>query len=231
MKKIRVSCELTYLAANVILSLAVAMMTAADFGISMIAAPAYMLHLFSQGWSAFSLTFGQAEYVVQGLLFVLFCVLMRRFNPLYLVSFGTGLLYGGILDLWRLIPCFATGAALSVPVRIVFFAIGELITALAIALIFKTYIYAQIYDFFVKGVVEKYRLPQTKFKVAYDVAFLLIALIMSWTMFGTLLGHGIGIGTLIITAVNGVLIGGAGKLLDRFFVFEPTFPKIAAKFT
>ncbi len=230
MKKIRVSCELTYLAANAILSLAVAMMTAADFGISMIAAPAFMLHQFSQSWAAFTLTFGQAEYVVQGLLFVLFCLLMRRFRPLYLVSFGTGLLYGGILDLWRLIPCFAPDAVLSVPVRIVFFIVGELITAMAIALIFKTYIYAQIYDLFVKGVVEKYRLPQTKFKVAYDVVFLLVALIMSWTMFGSLTGHGIGVGTLIITAVNGVLIGGAGKLLDRFFVFEPTFPKIAAKF-
>lgn len=52
--KIKVSSEIGYLAAIVLLSLAVAMLSAADFGISMIVAPAYLLSLNLQ-----FLSFGQ----------------------------------------------------------------------------------------------------------------------------------------------------------------------------
>ena len=58
--KIRVHSEMIYLLAIFLLALAVAMLTAADFGISMIVAPAYLLSL-KTGF----LTFGQAEYVIQ----------------------------------------------------------------------------------------------------------------------------------------------------------------------
>ena len=34
-----------------------------------------------------------------------------------------------------------------------------------------------------------------------------------------------------MTALNGVLIGAFGKLIDRFFTFPPLFPSFAAKFT
>ena len=42
--------------------------------------------------------------------------------------------------------------------------------------------------------------------------------------------RGIGVGTIIMTAVNGALIGLFGKFLDRFFVFEPLFPKVKRVF-
>ena len=43
--KIKLSSEATYVAAIILLSFAVAMLSAADFGISMIVAPAYLLSL------------------------------------------------------------------------------------------------------------------------------------------------------------------------------------------
>ena len=58
-KKIRISSELTYLIATVILAFSVAMITITDFGVSMIVAPAYIL---SQKLGF--LTFGQSEYVI-----------------------------------------------------------------------------------------------------------------------------------------------------------------------
>ena len=45
MKKIKISSEITYFLAIALLSLAVAILSAADFGISMIVAPAYLLSL------------------------------------------------------------------------------------------------------------------------------------------------------------------------------------------
>lgn len=60
MKKINVSSELIYILAVILLSLAVAILTSANFGISMIVAPAYLLSL-----KIGVITFGQAEYIVQ----------------------------------------------------------------------------------------------------------------------------------------------------------------------
>ena len=66
--KIKVSSEIAYFAAIILLSLAVAILSAADFGISMIVAPAYLLSLKTS-----FLSFGQAEYGVQACVFALLC--------------------------------------------------------------------------------------------------------------------------------------------------------------
>ncbi len=73
MKKIKLNNETVYIAGAVILSLATAMLTAADFGLSVIVSPAYLVSL-----KIPFLTFGQAEYVIQGILFLVFCIVMRR---------------------------------------------------------------------------------------------------------------------------------------------------------
>lgn len=74
MKKLKLPSEVVYLAAIVLLAFSVAMLTSVDFGISMIVAPAYILSLVVP-----SLSFGQAEYVIQAMLFVVFCVVMKTF--------------------------------------------------------------------------------------------------------------------------------------------------------
>lgn len=51
----------------IVLSFATAMLAAADLGMSMVVAPAYIVSL-----KVKALTFGQAEYIVQGMLFILF---------------------------------------------------------------------------------------------------------------------------------------------------------------
>ena len=89
------------MAAVVLLAFAVALLSAADFGISMIVAPAYLLSL-----KLSALSFGQAEYVIQVGIFLVLCVALRKFRWVYLFSFGTCLLYGLVLDAWRQIPFF-----------------------------------------------------------------------------------------------------------------------------
>lgn len=229
-RKLRVSSELAYLLATVLLAVAVAMLTRADFGISMLTAPVYMLHLATQQ-TALPLTFGQAEYVVEAILFVIFCLLMKRVRPLYFVSFGTGVFYGFLLDLWRLLPILSEQSPLpALWVRIMFFVVGELTTALSVALYFRVYIYPAFYDFFVKGITEHFRLPSTAFKLGFDLLLLVIGVVMSLLLFGQVFGYGIGYATVLIAIINGPLIGLAGKLLDRFLEFTPTFPKLAKHF-
>ncbi|MBE6764056.1 MAG: hypothetical protein E7553_06890 [Ruminococcaceae bacterium] len=225
MKPLRLSSELIYIAALAMMAFAVSLTAAADFGVSMVVAPAYILSL-----KIPFLTFGQAEYIVQGILFVALCVTMRRFRPLYLVSFATGLLYGVILDAWRLIPFLspeAVGTA-PMPVRIAFLITGMVLTSLSVALLFHVYIYPQVYDFFVKGVAARYQLNRTRFKQGFDASCLIVSAGMSLLLFGAF--NGIGWGTLLMTVCNGVIIGFFDRLIGRTTDIRPTFGAIASRF-
>lgn len=225
MKPLRLSSELVYLLSLALLALAVSLTAAADFGVSMIVAPAYIVSL---KWPA--LTFGQAEYIVQGIVFVGFCAVMRRVRPLYLVSFVTGLLYGVMLDAWRLIPALsptAVGTA-PMPVRIALLLVGMVLTSFSIALIFRVYIYPQVYDFFVKGVAVRYHLNRTRFKQIFDASCLLVSVAMSLLLFGKF--HGIGLGTLLMTVCNGFIIGFFDRLFGKVTDIRPRFAKLAAHF-
>lgn len=228
MKKIRIHSEAAYFAAIILLSLAVALIASTNFGVSMVVAPAYILSL-KVSW----LTFGQSEYIIQGFLFVIFCIVMKKVKLVYFSSFLTGIIYGAVLDLWRkavphLNPSVTAPGALPMPLRIVYFATGMLLTAFSIALLFKTYLYPQVYDFFVKGVSEKTGIDRTRFKLAFDVCCLAVSFVMTLILFGEI--RGIGVGTVIMTALNGIIIGLFGKLFDRFFVFEPIFGRFAKHF-
>lgn len=229
MKKITLHSELIYILAALLLSFSSAMQTAANLGISMIIAPAYIV---SQKFTF--LTFGQSEYLVQGLVFIVFCMLMKGFKPLYLASFGTALLYGAALDMWRtVIPAFnqSITAPGSMPmiVRIAMLGAGMIMTALSVALFFHTYLYPQVYDFFVREVSKRYKKNRTKFKIAFDTSCLAAAAALSLLFFGKLVG--IGVGTLIMTLMNGRLIGFFDKKLDKYCIVKPLFPKEERAFT
>lgn len=226
-KKPVLKSEAVYLMAIIILSFAVAILSVADFGLSMIVSPAYLLSVKSG-----KLTFGQAEYVLQAALFLIFIIVMRKFKVVYLSSFITCLIYGFALDMWRKIPCLnpsvAQSASVAVWVRIVAFIGGIVLTSFSIALFYKTYFYPQVYDFFVKGVSAKYGIKTAKFKTAFDIGMLVISVAMSLILFKGFVG--VKWGTLVMAAVNGTLIGWFLKLIDKVFVVEPIFKNFAAKF-
>lgn len=228
LKKIKLHSEIVYIIAQLGLTLAVAMMAAADFGVSMIVAPAYIL---SQKFTIF--TFGQWDYIIQGILFIAFCFAMKRFKFTYFVSFITCVIYGTILDVWRLIipslnPNITPPGSMDLHIRIIMFIFGELLTAFTVMLFFKTYIYPQVCDLFVKGISEKYSLNQTKCKRIFDLCCLILSLALTLILFKDFVG--IKWGTVVITLVNGVIIGAFGKLYDKFFETVPIFPSVAQKF-
>ncbi|MCM1392620.1 MAG: hypothetical protein NC185_07580, partial [Ruminococcus sp.] len=81
MKKIKLSSELVYILSILFISFAVAMISSTNFGISMIVAPAYII---SEKVSF--LTFGQSEYVVQGLLYLVCRLLLEKIKLVYFSS-------------------------------------------------------------------------------------------------------------------------------------------------
>ena len=226
-RKIKISSEITYFAAILLLSLAVAILSAADFGISMIVAPAYLVSLKTS-----FLSFGQAEYVVQAIVFIVLCIILGKLRFVYFFSFGTCLIYGFVLDLWRKIsflnPAATPPGSMNLPLRIAMFVIGMILTSFSVALFFKTYLFPQVYDFFVKAVSAKYGIKLPLLKTIVDLSCLTASVIMTFAFFGEI--KGIGWGTLIMALLNGTVIGFFSKLLDRAFDFQPTFPKFAALF-
>lgn len=228
MKKIRVSNESIYVMAVLVLSFATAMLAAADLGLSMVVAPAYIVSL-----KAGVLTFGQAEYIVQGMLFVLFCVLMRKVKGLYCFAFVSGLIYGVALDFWRMViphfnpEIFAPGT-LPIGTRIFYFIAGYLLNSLGVALYFKTYFYPQVYEFFVKGISGHFHIALPKFKIGFDMSFLVIAIMLSFILFHGLVG--IGVGTVVLAFGNGPLIGFYGRWMDGHLDAYTRWKKVEEKF-
>ena len=227
MKKLIFHSEVAYIAATILLALAVAMLSAADFGISMIVAPAYLLSV-KTGF----LSFGQAEYIIQACLFIAFCIIMKKIKPVYFASFFTCLFYGAVLDLWRCVPFFNPNVtppgSMALYLRIILFVCGMLLTSFSIALFYKTYLYPQVYDFFVKGISAKFKIKLSLFKTAFDVSCLIFATLLSLIFFKGFVG--ISWGTLVISALNGTIIGLFVHLFDNVFVFKPIFIKFSEKF-
>lgn len=90
--KRRFYTELAYFLGLVILAVGTGFMEKADFGMSMIVAPAYVIYLkVSQVLPWFS--FGMAEYTLQAVLLLVMMMVLRRFQVRYLFSFVTAVVW------------------------------------------------------------------------------------------------------------------------------------------
>ena len=103
--KPRFMSELAYVLAIPLLALGVTLMEKADFGVSMVVAPAYILHLKLVTLHPF-FTFGALEYMVQGALLLVLCLVLGRFRPAYLFSFVTAVIYGFVKYFYMFISIF-----------------------------------------------------------------------------------------------------------------------------
>ena len=92
----------------------------------------------------------------------------------------------------------------------------------------KTYLYPQVYDFFVKAVSSRYGIKISVLKTIVDLSCLTASIVMTFVFFGRM--EGIGWGTLVMAVINGTIIGFFSKILDKFFDFQPTFPRFGQLF-
>lgn len=209
--------ELSYLLGLVIMAFGAAFTELAGFGMSMVVAPAYILHLqVSQFLPWFS--FGVAEYCVQAVLILVTALVMRRFKLSYLFSFVTAILYGLVLDgAIQLLSAFPTEG---IVLRIVWFLIGTVLCSLAVSLFFHTYISPEVYELIVKEFSQRFSINVNKVKTIYDCISTLLAIVLSFAFFGFGVFRGVGLGTVFCALINGFLIGRISALLERVFYFR-----------
>ncbi len=209
--------EAAYFLGIIILAAGTALMERADFGMSMVVAPAYLIYLkVSQyaGW----FTFGMAEYCFQAVLLIMTAVLMKRFRIMYLFSFVTAVLYGFVLDLMMSLAVFLPCTA--VITRILFFLGGMLLCSIGVALLFHTYIAPEAYELLVKEISAKFQYDISRVKTVYDCCSCLAAVIMSFMFFGLWHFEGVKAGTIFCALINGWLIGRCGGVMEERFIFK-----------
>ena len=205
--------EAAYALGIAFLAFGTALMERSDFGVSMVVAPAYLLHLkLSQTWPFF--TFGMAEYSLQALLLLVLCIALRRFRLSYLFAFVTAVVYGLTLD-----GCIALAALLpggGIASRLGFYASGLLFCAAGVSLLFHTYIPPEVYELFVKETAAATGTEIHRCKTVYDCCSCAAGIAMSFLFFGFWHFEGVKAGTIVCAIVNGWLIGRFSLLLNRF---------------
>ena len=221
MKKTVLYTELAYVLGMVGLSLSVALMTRADFGVSMVVAPADLLYLKLKPLLPF-FTFGMAEYTLQAVLLLFTVLAVKKFRPYFLFSFVTAVLYGFLLDGWMLLV--QRFPADSFAVRCLWYVLGLLLGAASIAFFFKTYIAPEVYELLVKELALKLSRPTHRVKTVYDCVSCAVAVVMSFAFFGLWRFEGVKLGTVICALVNGWLIGRFTALYEKGFDFRDGLP-------
>jgi len=216
MKKIRFYTEAAYILGLVLLAIGTAMMEKANFGISMVVAPAYLVYLkLNPILPAF--TFGMAEYLLQLLLLAALVVFRRKLHISYVFSFITAFIYGQLLDgAMALTAMFTAGSML---VRIILYLGGMAVCAAGISMLFNTYITPEAYELIVKEISAALNRPTRKVKTIYDLCSCAAAVLLSFLFFGFGVFEGVKLGTVFCALVNGTLIG----LFSRLWKFKLDF--------
>ena len=208
--------ELAYLLGIFALALGTAFSEKANFGMSMVVAPAYLIHLkVSEILPFFS--FGMAEYSLQAVVLVLLALLMKKFKLSYLFSFITAVFYGIVLDLC--IFAISPIAADSFAIRSVLYLIGIILCSLGVSLLFHTYIAPEAYELFVKELSEKLGKDINKVKTCYDIVSCAFAIVLSFAFYGLWHFEGVKAGTILCALVNGTLIGMISNAFEKRYTF------------
>ena len=233
MKKITKASELLWVFGIVFVALGVSICSKADLGVSMIAAPAFIVYeAVASLWSGFSV--GMVEYLVQGVLLIVMCIVVRKFDFRYLLGFGVAVLYGYALNLFLFL--LSDLQVTTVSGRWILLLVGDVCTAFGVACFFHTYMPLQVFELFVTEVTNRFKLNIHKFKWAYDLSLLAVSIALAvilfgdvktfdWSKIGYTSFHSIGLGTLVTTIINSPIISLMDKLISKIFEDTPRFPK------
>ena len=209
--------ELAYVAGIVLLALGTALMERADFGMSMVVAPAYIVHLkLVQLLPWFS--FGVAEYALQAVLLVALSLWMGRFKRSYLFSFATAVFYGAVLD--GCISLVALPGAPGTVGRLICYILGMLLCATGVALLFHSYISPEAYELVVKEIAARKMWDVGRVKTVYDCISCALGVALSFAFFGWGQFEGVKAGTIVCALLNGWLIGRIDRGLNKRFDFR-----------
>ena len=219
MKKITKIGEASWVVGNILCAIGNCLVSKSAFGLSAIIAPAFILNR-KIGF----LSVGVCEYIIQGLLLALCCILIGKFKGKFIATICNILFYGACFDIVN--SLLSPIVPVTIISRIVVAAIGTLITGFAIALMLRTYIPPSAYEIFVKEVAEAKNIEVSKMKLIFDASMLFITIVLMFALLGGFYIDILGPLTVIAAFLNSVLIKFFGKIIDKYCDFSPAIPKL-----
>lgn len=203
--------ELALLAALVLNSFAVTMIIKSSFGLSVVSGVPYVLSL------AFpALSMGIWNTTVQCAWMLVLMVVLRRFRPGYVLSFGLALLFGLLLDGWARVAAPLPDAFVW---RLVYFAASYVAMACGIALLMRCGLPILPFDTVPREFVTVKGLSVKQARTGFDLINLVLMLALGLIFLGY--PAGIGLGTVFNALLMGTGAGLVADVLDRFFIIEP----------
>lgn len=234
MKKLNKCGELLWVLGTLFIAFGVAICDKANLGVSMVAAPAFVVAE-ALGKIFPFITVGVTEYLLQGVLLIILCLILRKFNWVFLLSFVVAFIYGYVLDffIWVLSPIIVE----NVIIKWLLLLVGDVVVAFGVACFFKTYLPLQVYELFVSAISKRFKFEITKVKRVFDFSLLFLSIVLAFTLFGDVLTfdfttiyktsfHSIGLGTIVTTIINSFLISFASKVIDKIFDSSARFLKL-----
>lgn len=222
MKKIRIYNFFIFLMGIMFLSLGIVLVLKSNLGVSVATSIPYVL---SKKFTR--LTFGQWNYIIQGLVLLLLVLMVRKLTIKFLMSFLVAFLFGKTLDMFSYImKDLVVSGILG---RIGVFALGTVIISLGLSAFIKSDYPILPFDTFIKEICARKRIEISRFKTGFDVISFLIALSLSFIFFARV--EGVGLGTFISAVTIGPLIGVFLRLINEkiegsSFIEEEKFNRI-----
>lgn len=234
LKKIPKAAELMWVLGIFLVALGVTMSKKADLGVSMIAAPTFIVYeAIKPLWTSVSV--GTVEYLVQGAILLIMCAVVQRVNWRYLLAFAVAVIYGYVMDMWMLV--FKNVVLTEAYLKWIMLIAGDVMTAAGVACFFRTYMPLQVHELFVAELSDRYSLKINRVKLVFDMSFLVLSVVLALTIFrdantfdwkniASTSYHSLGLGTIVTTLINAPIIAVIGKGLDKVFDYTPLFPKL-----
>lgn len=190
-------------------SFGVVLMLYSGTGISAISSMTYAL---SEVLPGFSL--GTWTYIFQGALVCSLMVLRKRFVPQYLLSFIVGFVFGIMVDVHKY---WMESLPTSVSFRILYLVISYVIICTGVALSNRCKMPIIPTDLFPKELSEITGIPFSRIKMMFDLACVVVTMILTLSFLGGI--RGLGIGTLLCATMTGKGVAVIGAWIDRHIEF------------
>ncbi len=203
--------HISFVLGLLLLSFGIILAVKANYGVTVATSPSYVL---SQRF--LTVSFGVFNYSVQGIVFLLTIIVLRKFDARYLMSFGTSVVFGYTIDFFAYVmkDVNLTGHML----RGSFFVISIVTISAGLVFFYRSQLPILPFDVFVREVSAKLGIKLSRFKLGFDIVMCSVAVILSLVFFGEL--RGISIGTLISALTIGPTIGILMNWFDKVFVIS-----------
>lgn len=216
-KPLSLPCEIIYLLAIPITTLGIAFITKSGWGNAAGTAMAYILsHRFT------TLSFGVWSYLVQGAVICVMMALIREAKITYFFSFLTAMANGYCLDFWMWL--FTGWQPRGFGENALAFGAGFLFSGLGFMMFIKSRLPAVAYELFVREMMRVRPVGLLKIKLLLDGGLLGVDFILTLLFFQTVIG--IGLGTVLSTAVMGLYMHRIDQFANRYCTFDPLFLKM-----